>query len=103
MADGAVVQFRKQELSMTEATKDEEDQFGFLAEALEEAEAGDDTRIRLEPAMVNGARRVVVWVDDGEEDEDGDQPCVPVAILLTDDDTIQAEGIEYVEPPKTLH
>jgi hypothetical protein len=101
---GTVVQFRKQE-SMEEPSEAECEQFSFLAEALDEAEADEESRVRLEPALVNGKRRVVVWVDDGDEDDDGDQPCVPVAVLLTDADTIQAEGVEYVEPAEahTVH
>lgn len=105
MSEGKVVPLNPAQtsLSMTQASDDECGQFESLAQAIDAAETGEESSIRLEPAMVNGKRRVVVWVDTGETDDDGDEFCDPIAILLARSDVIEAEGVEYVGEDHTVH
>jgi hypothetical protein len=103
MSDGKVVQLNPTTaaLSMEEPSDDECEQFEGLAKAIGAAQEGEESPVRLEPALVNGKRRIVVWLDTGETDDDGDEFCDPIAVLLNQGDTIEAEGVEYVGEPTT--
>ena len=59
-------------------------------DALDAAEPGEESRVQIEPAIVNGQQRVVLWV----EDEKDESIVHAIAALITDEDKIEAEGLE---------
>lgn len=86
-----------------ELTLDEQERFEGLCQCIADSEDADenenDSQVWCQVAVVNGQRRVVVWVATGEPDNDsGDQPCEPLAVLLSEADVIVAEGVEHVGP-----
>jgi predicted metal-dependent enzyme (double-stranded beta helix superfamily) len=81
-----------------ELTVDEQERFEGLCQCIADSEDSDedDSQVWCQVAIVNGQRRVVVWVATGDPEPNGDQPCEPLAILLSDADEIAAEGVEHV-------